>query len=348
MQELIRWLWAGRSLSSRLARAALVPAAVFYRAASAVRVGAYRRRWIEQRIPSVPTVAVGNLTVGGSGKTPIASWIASYFARRGVRPGIVLRGYGGDEGDVHRQRTPEAIVVEDPDRLTAAEHAVARGAAVVVLDDAYQRLDVGRDLNIAVVSAESLTAARWTLPAGPWREPLRSLDRADLIVVTRKRASLDAARFGAMALQARAPGAGIALAHLAVGGFHSLLSQRPVPARDLDGATVLAGAGIADPYAFGHQCAQLGAVVHLRPFRDHQAFDEGQVASLLHAARRVDYVVVTQKDAVKLKSRWPADAPEPLVADLTVQWEYGRERVEAALDAAVAEATGFLSSDHHA
>jgi tetraacyldisaccharide 4'-kinase len=348
MQELIRWLWAGRSISSRLARATLVPAAVFYRAASALRVAAYRRRWIEQRIPSVPTIAVGNLTVGGSGKTPIASWIASYYARRGVRPGIVLRGYGGDEGDVHRQRTPEAVVVEDPDRLAAADSAIVRGAAVVILDDAYQRLDVGRDLNIAVVSAESLTAARWTLPAGPWREPLQALDRADLVVVTRKRATLEAARFGAVALQAWAPGAGIALAHLSVGGFHGLLSERPVPARDLDGARVLAGAGIADPYAFGDQCAQLGAVVQLHPFHDHQAFGEGEVRSLLHAARRVDYVVVTQKDAVKLRSRWPADAPEPLVADLAVQWEYGRERVEAALDAAAAEATGFLASDHHA
>jgi tetraacyldisaccharide 4'-kinase len=312
-----------------------------------MRVTAYRRRWIEQRIPSVPTIAVGNLTVGGSGKTPIASWMASYYLDRNVQPAIVLRGYGGDEGEVHRQRTARAIVVEDPDRIQAAETAVAKGAEVVILDDAYQRLDIGRDLNVAVVSAESLAAARWTLPAGPWREPLGAVDRADLIVVTRKRASLDAARHAAVALRAHAPSAGLALARLALGGFHGLLSERPVPAEELDGARVLAGAGIADPYAFGAQCEQLGASVQLRPFRDHQTFGDEHVRSLLHAARRVDYVVVTQKDAVKLKRQWPADAPEPLVADLAVMWEYGRSRVEAALAAAAAEATGFLASEYH-
>jgi tetraacyldisaccharide 4'-kinase len=331
-----------------LVRAALVPAALFYRTATAVRVGAYRQRWIEQRIPSVPTIAVGNLTVGGSGKTPIASWMASYYQERGIRAGIVLRGYGGDEGDVHRQRTPEAAVVEDPDRVAAAERAIGLGARVIILDDAYQRLDIGRDLNVAVVSIESLTAARWTLPAGPWREPLGALDRADLVIVTRKRASLDAARRGAVLLQEWAPDAGLAIAHLALGGFHGLMSGRAVGGSELDGATVLAGAGIADPYAFGDQCRQLGATVQLRPYRDHQTFSETHVRDLLHAARRVDYVVVTQKDAVKLKPVWPAHTPEPLVADLAVEWEYGRARVETALDAAAAEATGFLASDPHA
>ena len=134
MQALIRWLWAGRSWGSRLARAALVPAAGFYHAVSSVRVRAYAYRLIEQRIPTVPTIAVGNLTVGGSGKTPLASWMASYYEGRGVRPGIVLRGYGGDEGEVHRQRTPTAVVVEDPDRMAAAEQAIGDEHGVSCLD----------------------------------------------------------------------------------------------------------------------------------------------------------------------------------------------------------------------
>ena len=95
-------------------------------------------------------MAVGNLTVGGSGKTPIAIWIARYYAERGLRPGILLRGYGGgDEALVHSTRVPEALVVADPDRVAGAERALAEGAHVLVLDDAYQRLDVRRDLNIA-------------------------------------------------------------------------------------------------------------------------------------------------------------------------------------------------------
>jgi tetraacyldisaccharide 4'-kinase len=113
----------------------------------------------------------------------------------------------------------------------------------------------------------------------------------------------------------------------------------------LDGSTVLAGAGIADPSAFAVQCERLGARVRLRAFRDHQRYGPAQVQGLLHAAARVDYVVITQKDAVKLRALWPTHIPEPLVADLSLDWEYGRSRVETALDAAAAEATGFLAPD---
>ncbi len=120
----------------------------------------------------MPSVAIGNLSVGGSGKTPIAGWIATYFADQGHRPAILLRGVGGDETLVHRELVPRAIVVPDPDRVAGAVRAVAAGADVLVLDDAYQRLDVARDLNICVVSAETRVAVRWPLPAGPWREGL--------------------------------------------------------------------------------------------------------------------------------------------------------------------------------
>ena len=88
-------------------------------------------------------------------------------------PGILLRGYGGDEALVHQHEVPEAVVVADPDRAAGAERALAQGAQVLVLDDAYQRLDVRRDFNIAVVSAETTRAVRWSLPAGPWREGWR-------------------------------------------------------------------------------------------------------------------------------------------------------------------------------
>src|SRR5437879_13884893 len=102
------------------------------------------------RLP-LPTIAVGNLSVGGTGKTPLAAWIAGYCAARGRTPGIRLRGYGGDEPLVHRRLVPQAVVVANPDRVAGAAAAQAQGARVLVLDDAYQLLGVGRDLNIAVV-----------------------------------------------------------------------------------------------------------------------------------------------------------------------------------------------------
>ncbi len=346
MHRLATWLWSDRSLSARVARLALLPASLFYRCAAGLRVRAHTRGWLPYRIPSVPTIAVGNLTVGGSGKTPLASWIARYYAGKGVRPAVVVGGYGADEGAVHRERVPDSIVVEGVDRFAAAEKAISQGADVVILDDGYQRLDVGRDLNIGVVSAESSRAVRWTLPAGPWREPWTALRRADVVVITRKRASAETARLVARRVLTTAPHVQVAVVHLAVSEFRTLRSGHPVGTHDLDGAAVLAGAGIADPASLAAQCEAMGALVRLLPFRDHHPYTDADVRRLLHAARGLDYVVVTQKDAVKLRGRWPDGAPEPLVAMLDLVWEYGRTEIELALNAAAAELTGFLAPGH--
>lgn len=347
MQRVAAWVWSDRSMLARMTRLALIPGSWAYRGAVALKVRAHALGWLPMRIPPVPTIAVGNLTVGGSGKTPIASWIADYYARQGIRPAVVLRGYGGDEGDVHRLRVPEAIVIESADRLAGAEAAVAHGAQVVVLDDAYQRLDVGRDLNIAVLSAESSRAARWTLPAGPWREPWTALRRADIAVVTRKRAPPEAAVAVLRAVRDVVPGMRTAAARLALTGFRRLRSGAHVAPSELDRARVVVGAGIADPHTFGRQCEELGAHVRLLPFPDHHAYTARDVRRLLHAAGAVDYVVVTQKDAVKLRRQWPDGGPEPLVAVLDVIWEAGQSLVETALDAAASDITGLFAPDRN-
>src|SRR3954471_16919767 len=144
--RVVRWLWTSRRPDARLARLALLPASGLWRGAMVIREAAYRHGWMGVRDLPLPSVAVGNLTVGGSGKTPIAIWIARHYQERGLRPGILLRGYGGDEALVHEHAVPGAVVIPDPDRVAGAERALARGAQVLVLDDAYQRLDVRRDL----------------------------------------------------------------------------------------------------------------------------------------------------------------------------------------------------------
>jgi tetraacyldisaccharide 4'-kinase len=339
-----RWLWAGRSVGARLLRFFLIPPALLYRFISAARAKAYGAGLLPSEIPPVPTVAVGNLTVGGSGKTPIATWIAQYYAAKGIRPGIVLRGYGRDEGDVHRALVPDAVVVENADRLAAAHEAVARGAAVLVLDDAFQRLDVGRDLNIAVVSAESSRAVRWTLPAGPWREGWNAVRRADLIIVTRKRAGRDAAMRVTQLAHETAPRAHLAVARLGIVGFRGLLSGEHLAPCDVGRARVLVSAGIGDPDSFAAQCEELGARVRLLPFPDHHWYGERDVQRLRNAARDVDYFVITEKDAVKLRPLWPEGVPEPFVSRLDIIWEHGRRAVERALDAAVVDVAELLET----
>lgn len=338
MRLVTGWLWVDGTISARMARWALWPATLAYRGVAASRQVAHAAGLRPRSTPDLPTVAVGNLTVGGAGKTPIASWLAAYYARRGVRPGIVLRGYGGDEGRVHGRLVPEAIVVENPDRVAGIREAAIQGARVAVLDDAFQRLDVERDLDLAVVSAESAQAPQWRLPAGPWRETWGALRRADLIVITRKRV----ARAGADAVAARirevARNADLAFATLELTGFRGLRTDRRLTLDALAGARIVTAAGVADPATFAIQCRRLGAEVAASlPWRDHHRIRERDVADLLHAGRAVDYVVVTEKDAVKLRPLWPQRTPEPLVANLGVRWEGGEEILAAALDAVVSE-----------
>jgi len=314
--RLIRWLWTSRRLDARLVRLGLLPVSAGWRLASEVRTMAYARGWARRRELPLPSVAVGNLTVGGSGKTPIASWIAAYYVGIGLKPGILLRGYrGGDEVLVHRHNVPDAIVIGDPDRAAGAERALAEGAQVLVLDDAYQRLDVWRDLNIAVVSAETTRAVPWSLPAGPWREGLHALDRADALIITRKRADNASAMALARDLAPRIRGP-VAVASLGVRRYEGMLTGRSVESSELVGKRVVAASAIGDPEAFIAQTKATGAQVQVATWSDHHGYRDEDVAWLARAARKADLVVITQKDAVKLRDRWPASVPEPLVAAL--------------------------------
>ena len=332
--RLIRWLWTSRRVDARVARLGLLPFAGLWRMGIGARNLAYDRGWIPVRDLPLPAVGVGNLTVGGSGKTPISSWIAAHYIARGLIPGILLRGYGRDEVLVHRHRVPGARVVADPDRVAGAERALAQGAQVLVLDDAFQRRDVWRDFNLAVVSAETSHAVRWPLPAGPWREGHEALRRADALVITRKRADAVAALNLARKL-APAVNGPVGVVHLGVSRYEGLVSGRDTPAEALTSSRVVAASAIADPDAFVAQTKATGAQVQVASWRDHHEFRDEDLAWLAKAARKADFVVITQKDAVKLRDRWPASVPEPLVAVLDLVWEDGEDAITAGLDAIV-------------
>ena len=330
---MMRWLWTSRRLDARLLRVMLLPLAGLWWAATALRNFRFDRAGAPVRRLPLPTVGVGNLSVGGSGKTPVASWIAQHFSDRGLVPGILTGGQGRDEALVHQHRVPGAVVIADPDRTLAAQQAAARGAAVLVLDDAFQLRGVARDLNLAVVSAETSRAVRWPLPAGPWREGWAALGRADGLIVTRKRANPEAARALLEQLRSRIrPGAPAGIAHLGVVRYQGLQSGRVVPAAALTGARVVAASAIADPASFVAQIKGTGALVQVASWSDHHEFRDEDLAWLAKAARKADHLIVTQKDAVKLQGRWPASVPEPLVAILEVQWELGEAEIRAALD----------------
>jgi tetraacyldisaccharide 4'-kinase len=300
------------------------------------RASAYDRGWIATERLALPTVSVGNLSVGGTGKTPLAAWIAERCVARGRKPGILLRGYGGDEPQVHQHLVPTAVVIADPNRATAARRAALAGAQVLVLDDAFQLLRIARDLNIVVISAESAGTSSWTLPAGPWREGRHALARADHVVVTRKCAGAAVASQIADALAARRPLRPVSVAHLALDRFEGLRSGTRHPAVVVQRRHVTAVAGIADPHSFAAQLEAHGASVQLLAYPDHHPYAPADIGRLARASVAADYLVITEKDAVKLRGRWPQEAPEPLVAALTVHWERNERELEQALDMALA------------
>ncbi|MEO8195039.1 MAG: tetraacyldisaccharide 4'-kinase, partial [Gemmatimonadales bacterium] len=214
--RLIEKIWAGESFTDRIARAALVPFEALYRGGVALRGELYDRGVFAAEHAAIPVVSVGNLTVGGTGKTPVSAWIADQLGRRGFTPAIVLRGYGLDEPMVHRRLNPGINIIVASDRVAAAKQALETGSDIVVLDDAFQHRRAARDLDIVLVSADAWSENQHLLPAGPYREPLSSLKRASAIVITRKAANDERVADAARAVREHASGTPVAVVRLSL------------------------------------------------------------------------------------------------------------------------------------
>ncbi len=333
--RLMRWLWTSRRLDARLARLALLPAAGFWRASSNVRHTAYQRGWLSHSDPVIPTIAFANLTVGDSGKGPVLTWAARHLAVSGIRVGIVLQGESPWRGAAVQHASPEIPVTSATDLARGVARLAAAGTSLAVVESDIPARRLAPDLMVAVLGAETSRAVRWPVPAGPWVESWASLRAADWIVVTRKRASPDAAEALAAAVT-RDVAAPVAIAHLGVRHFEGLVSGAEQPATAIAGRRVVAASGSVDPGAFVSQVKATGAAVQVARWVARGELRDEDVAWLAHAARRADYVIVSEQDAVKLRDRWPARVAEPLVAIMDLTWERGGEPFSAALDGVIA------------
>jgi tetraacyldisaccharide 4'-kinase len=314
----------------------LTPLAWLFETGVALRNALYDAGMLRSLPLGLPTVSVGNLSVGGTGKTPLSAWIAECLVTLGLRPAILLRGYGGgDEVMVHHRLVPSAITVADPDRVRGAAKARAAGAQVAVLDDAFQHRRAGRDLDVVLVAAEQ-RGARRLLPAGPLREPRGALRRADVLVITRKHATIEEGDAAAQEWSAFAPRAAVVVAALRPGELHrvgplvgELPGARPLTA--LAGRRLLAISALGSPTAFEAQLARLGGAVESAAFPDHHAFSALEVDALARRAEGVDLAVCTLKDAVKLEGRWPRQAPPLWYLSQVVAVERGEAGFRARL-----------------
>lgn len=322
-------LWNGNGLGARFARAALTPAELMFGAITSTRALLYSSGIFASHPTALPAVSVGNLTVGGTGKTPLAAYLARRLRDADATPAIVLRGYGADEPLVHETLNPDVPVVVSPDRVAGIETAQALGCDVVVLDDAFQHRRASRVADIVVVSADHWTGdRRHLLPAGPWRERLTAAGRASVAVITRKAAASDVAESVADAV-ARVARIRTAIVHLAADDLRAM-DGRVAHVDTLRGRSVLAISAIGDPAAFAAQLTSFGANVTAAAFRDHHRYTSVDAIALVTKAERYDLVVCTLKDAVKLGPLWPAPTPLWYVSQRVVV-ERGDDALGAAL-----------------
>lgn len=293
-----------------------------------------RRRLTRQRAaaehPGVPVIVVGNISVGGSGKTPLVLWLVQRLVNAGFRPGIVTRGYGGKVRDVphlvdshstlqqigdeammlwSRSKVPVAV---HPDRLAAARQLVTKGVDVIVSDDGLQHLRLARDIEIAVVDGHREHGNGRLLPAGPLRESTCRLSRVDYVVQNGE-TPVDDTR---ISMQLR----GSTLRRLDD-------EQQVMALSELAGRRDLhALAGIGNPQRFFDALIRADLRADCHPFPDHHDYQENDLATFDQ-----QWLVMTEKDAVKCRrfgsgQRWwylpvCAELPEAFEQDLLIELE---------------------------
>ncbi|MCY2930439.1 MAG: tetraacyldisaccharide 4'-kinase [Planctomycetota bacterium] len=277
--------------------------------AGAVRLQrwAYRRGVLPSHAAGVPVVCVGNLTTGGTGKTPMVAWVVRHLQQRGRKPAILTRGYKArrgvsDEAELLKALTGADVVVQ-ADRVAGAAGAVAAGADVCVMDDGFQHLRLRRDFNILLLDATRPVETLHCPPCGLMREGLWAVRDAQAVVLTR----CDLASEADLAalerrVRAAAPRAVVARAvHQAAAVIDEAGTRAGTDS--LAGRKVLAFCGLGNPRAFFQTLERLGATLAgAQSLGDHAAYSQGDLARLEADARAAgaDALVTTEKDYVKL------------------------------------------------
>ena len=301
----------------------LLPAEALYRGAVLLRNRCYDFGVLPESEGRIPVISVGNLAVGGTGKTPVSSWLISCLTSMGHRPALVTRGYGSDEVLLYKLRHPGVPVVVRKSKLEGVAQAAGEGATVAVLDDGFQHRAAHRDVDIVLLAAEHRVEGP-LLPRGRFREPVGALSRADAIVVTRKVATQDAACAVGRLATRWAPEAVLGQIHLKEDSWMEL-GDEPTPSGPPAG-DLLAVSSIAEPEGFHEMVrSKASGVVECMAFPDHHPFSDKDVHRIVERASGRP-VVTTEKDAVKLTT-FSQEMPRTYVLRLRVVWDFGQDAV---------------------
>jgi len=323
------------------------PLSPLYGTVMKTRTALYRKKLFRQHRLGVPVISVGNLTMGGTGKTPMVAWLARWLQNRGVQVAVVSRGYGAKAGSPNdeamelKQTLPGVPHLQNRDRVAAARKAIDQtGCKLIVLDDAFQHRRIARDLNLVLLDACEPFGFEYVFPRGTLREPLGALQRADVVVLSRADMVEPVRRRGIWARVRRvAPEAVCAeAAHVPVGlrsaaGTTQLLDT-------LRGKPLAAFCAIGNPAGFRHtlETSQMQPR-GWRVFPDHHRFTPDDIDSLAAWAARLEVaaLVCTHKDLVKIGADRLGSLP---VWALYVEFKFlaGQEAVEQRLEQILAGA----------
>jgi tetraacyldisaccharide 4'-kinase len=332
---------ADRSFAAEAARCGLKGASLFYELAVRLRNRAFDTGLFRAHRVPVPVVSIGNLTAGGTGKTPMVAAVVEWFVSRGLRPVILSRGYrsapnaGNDEKLVLDQLCPNVVHLQSPDRVRSAQDACQRhNADVLILDDGFQHRRLARDLDVVLIDALDPWGAGHVLPRGLLREPRSGLSRANLVVLTRadqcspERKQEILAEIRAL-VGDRPP---VEATFQPIGLVNS--SGETAPTESLAEA-VAAFCGIGNPEGFRRTLTVEGFASRLAGFRtfpDHHHYTPSDLDDLADWARTcgAGVLITTQKDLVKIPRNDLGGLPLWALA-IRAQISVGREEFEARL-----------------
>jgi tetraacyldisaccharide 4'-kinase len=328
------------------ARLLLAPLSGLYGALGRLRFAAYRSGWLKQQSVAAPVFSVGNLTTGGTGKTPLVAWAAQVLADEGRRVCILTRGYGrvnpkervivsdgqnlladarngGDEARWLAEKLQgRAAVIADKNRVAAARWALAEWKSdCFALDDGFQHWQLARDCDLVTIDATNPWGGGYLLPRGRLREPLNSLRRASAIVITRaeQAGEIETLRQKITEISGGRP---VFVARNRVSGVRPLWPERHGPL--VVGSPALAFCALGNPSAFFRQAIDAGhRVAGTLAFRDHHAYAPEDLRQIVAKAKEAgaEALLTTAKDAVKLAE---FDCELPLFV-LEIEPEFDRE-----------------------
>ncbi len=306
------------------------PFSLPYAGGMKLRALAYGKGILSRRKLPCPVISVGNITMGGTGKTPHVIAVSKWLREQGIRPAVCTRGYGGkagkgplvvsngericatvseagDEPVMMAERLRGVVVIAGSDRCLGGTFAIERfGVQAIVLDDGFQHLRLERDVDLVLLSAQSPFGTGRVFPGGDLREPLSALSRSSALVLTGvEKLSLADQEIIKCRVQETVPGKPVFLSRVRPTVFSCLGTGRQVSPSQVRKSKVVAFCAIGSPEGFFHTIKGMGmTLLETMSFPDHYRYTSGDLVSLFKKAEEAgaDALVTTAKDGVKLKA----------------------------------------------